>query len=288
VGRRDLRAGTTASEGRIRDVVDLTVRRNGETIVEAQAKFCQSTSRTTFELSDPRFDGLVKLHPSDQRVTAVTTRREVSGIGQRSYPDTARNASDRLAADGISGQALSRSEALNLGPRHAQRLATLEVIISIRRAALIGACVNGGLTLIANARQVVTARRDLRDAAVDVALESARGATDAVLKAGAGLAVRRSLVRAGFGPLARSSAPAAVAVTGVDVLKDLMRFADGGLSGDELAVRTGANVVKGTTAWAGMEGGALLGSMLLPGPGTIAGAILGGLIGGGFGAAVFG
>ena len=83
-------------------------------MAKAQSKYYADTSNTTFKLADQKYDGLQKLHPSDQKVGELARRRGSSGIGQRNYSDTAQNATDRLHYQNVESKPLSYEEAQSL------------------------------------------------------------------------------------------------------------------------------------------------------------------------------
>jgi outer membrane lipoprotein SlyB len=66
---------------------------------------------------------------------------------------------------------------------------------------------------------------------------------------------------------------------GMAQVQDTMAFNNGQITGKEYAAHTTKNVTGALGLMAGIEYGAIAGSMLLPGVGTIVGSIIGGIIG---------
>ncbi|GGE06264.1 hypothetical protein GCM10011571_04200 [Marinithermofilum abyssi] len=76
-----------------------------------------------------------------------------------------------------------------------------------------------------------------------------------------------------------SSIWAGVISAGITQLQDTVSFSKGKMNRNRYAVNTAANLSGAVGLTAGVEYGALLGTMLFPGPGTVVGTIAGGLIG---------
>ena len=88
------------------------------------------------------------------------------------------------------------------------------------------------------------------------------------------------LVKSGMSALAKGNAPVAIAITSIEVGKDVFRYARGEMTGAELAVRGGGHAATGVGTWGGAELGTMIGTAIAPGPGTVLGAIVGGIVGG--------
>jgi len=287
-GRPDLAARTTAAAGAPTAKADLRVTRNGKVIAEAQSKYTRSAAKTTFELSDPAFDGMQKLHPADQDVAGLARRRGASGTGRRNFPDTAKNATDRVRAKGVKSKPLTRQQALDAAQHPAAAAGSEQLRQTLRgaqQAAAVGGAVRGGLSALANGKAVWNGDKELGEAVVDVAVETGKGAAEGAAIALGAEAIKQGLTRAGARSLARGSAPVAVAMTVLDVGKDAVDLLRGDIDGEEFAVKSAKNVAKGGATWGGAEVGAALGTLIWPGPGTVVlgilGAIGGALTGGG-------
>lgn len=281
-GRSDLCAQTTASNGQHSAAADIEVFQNGRIITKAQSKYNSSTPRTTFELSKKTYDGMQKLHPSDQDVGGLAGRRGKSGIEQRNYPDTAKNATDKLHYENIESESLSYSEAIHFADDAtiaAKKVVQQEMLNAVKGGVIIGTAVSGSISAVANTRQVLKGEKKLPDAAKDVAVDTTVGGIDGAIKGAVTIVIKSGLIRVGARSAARSSAPVAIAMSAVDVGKDVGLAVTGKIDSKELTVRTGKHIMNSTGAWAGMEGGAAIGTLIFPGFGTIVGGIVGGVAG---------
>jgi hypothetical protein len=137
-----------------------------------------------------------------------------------------------------------------------------------------------GASFIGAGVQMYQGKMSLGEAAEQVAIDTVKGAARGAVVNVGGAVVKQGLMRAGARSLARGSAPVAIATGAFEVGADVVRFAQGKIDGDELAGAAGKTVVRTGATWAGAEGGALIGSAILPGVGTVVGGVIGGLLGG--------
>lgn len=287
-GRVDLTAATTASGGNGHAAVDIEILRRGKLVGGAQVKYCGDTAKTTFSVSAPKYDGLQKVVPAEQAagVRDLAKRRGTSGIGQRNYPDTAQKASDRVRLGGVESKPLSTAEAVEAAKNPkaaAQRLFAAQAGQAVKAGGVIGGVIAGGLSAATNAHAVWARQKGFSDAAVDVAKDTACGALDGAAKGAVTVGTEMALARVGAQVLAGSSAPVAIAITAVDVAKDVGSLMAGDIEASEFGGRACRNVVKGGCTWGGMEAGAAIGTAICPGVGTIVGGIIGGIGGSLFG-----
>ncbi len=281
-GRRDLHARTTASNGQHSAVFDIEVLQYDAIVTKAQSKYNNSTARTAFELSNKKYDGMQKLHPSDQNVGNLASKRGTSGIDQRNYPDTAKNATDKLHYENVESDPLSYNEANYLADDAtvaAKKVVQQEMLNAIKGGAIIGATTSGSISVVVNTRQVLAGEKKSTDAAKDVVVDTAVGGIDGATKGATTIVIKSGLNRVGARVIARSSVPIAMAMAVVDTGKDIRLAVTGKIGPKELIVRTGKHVVNNAGAWAGMEGGAAIGTFVFPGVGTIAGGLIGGMAG---------
>ncbi len=281
-GHSNLRAQTTASNGQHSATADIEVFQNGKIVAKAQSKYNNSTAKTTFEISDKNYDGMQKLHPSDQNVGDLAGRRGTSGIEQRNYPDTAKNATEKLHYENIESDPLSYGEAIQLADDAtvaAKKIVQQEMLNAVKGGAVIGAALSGSISTVTNIRTVLKGEKKLSNAAKDVAVDTTIGGADGAIKGAATIVIKSGMVRVGAKAAARSSAPVAIGMTAVEIGKDAGLAVMGKIDSRELSTRTGKNVAKGAGAWAGMEGGAALGTFIFPGIGTIVGGVVGGIAG---------
>ena len=287
-GMSHLKAVTGSQAGLPTAPHDISMLRHGVEAGQAQVKYHGTAPRTTFQISAKKYDGMQKIVPADQadRVRHIAGRRGVDGLGKRNYPDTASNASAQLRMEGVESQPLSRSQALELAKNPAgrsQAMMTAELQRSIKSGASTGALVGAGISVVVNTHALCTDKKDLPQALVDVAVDTGSSAAIGAACAGGSVLIKQGLVRAGASGLARSSAPVALAMGGVEVLADAGKLVSGSIDGGEFASRTGKTAVRTGTSWGGMEAGAALGTAICPGAGTIIGGIIGGIGGAFFG-----
>lgn len=144
-----------------------------------------------------------------------------------------------------------------------------------RNAALVGGVVAAVRNAGAVLRGEKSAREAARDTAVDTAAAAAVGAATGLV---AGLA-RASFRRFGLGVLARTSAPVVVGLTAVDIGRDVLARSRRQITDVQLRDRVVGHLFVGGTTWIGIEAGAVLGTLVMPGLGTTLGAMAGGAAG---------
>lgn len=284
-GRRDLKAQTTASNGKYQATADIEILKNGKVVDAAQVKYHKTPVQTAFHISDPKYDGLQKVCPAEQveRVHDLAGKRGSSGIGQRNYPDTAAKASDHLHHEGVKSNVLSYNKAVNITRNPveaAKEILRKESLGAVKGGAIVGGAASGVMSVAENICAVAKGKKKGSDAIKAIGKDTVCGTADGAAKSVASIGIQAGLVRVGARTLAKSSAPVAIGVTAVDVIKDAALAISGEIDGEEFAIRSGKNVAKGGACWGGMEAGAALGTMILPGVGTVIGGILGGLASG--------
>ncbi len=292
-GLQGLRATTGAASGSATAAADVTITRAGRVVDQAQVKYHATPQATTFEVARARYDGMQRVVPADQveAVRDLAARRGADGLGVRNYPETAARTSDRIRHGGAESRPLTRQEALEVArnPKEAaDRLVRGKVAGAVRQGAIAGAAVGGGISLVSNVVAYANDRKSGEEAVVDTLKDTAACAASGAVVSGATVVAETALVRAGASTLARSSAPIAIGLTTVDVVKDAGRLVTGDIDGEEFAVRTAKHAATGVTTWGGMEVGAAIGTAICPGVGTVIGGLLGGVGGGLFGGWLFG
>ncbi len=281
-GRFDLKAVATESNGNAHSPADIEILKNGKVVDRVQVKYHKTTPRTTSNISDPKYNGMQKVVPSDQAksVKDLANRRGQSGIGQKNYPDTAKNTTDSIKCENSRSDPLPRETSADIVEDPSavtKRLTTLEVGNAAKYGGLIGGGICGVMSVAKNINAVSKGEKDGGEAAVAVVKDTALGGADGAVKGVATVGAEAALIRAGAQTLARTTAPVAIGITGVEVIKDVGSAIVGDIDGGELAKRTGKNVVKGGTMWGGIEAGTAIGTSICPGVGTIIGGIIGGI-----------
>jgi hypothetical protein len=153
--------------------------------------------------------------------------------------------------------------------------------------AKLGAVFGGGISAVSNFSEVIQGKKEIKKAVIDTTVETVKSAADGAVKNAVGSMAKITSTRLAEkvgNEVAKkalgSAAPVIVAFTLVESAKDVYRYANGEIEGEEVIKNTGKNIATASAAWAGAEAGAALGTML---GGPIGGAI-GGLVGGVLGA----
>ncbi len=287
-GFNGLQAATGAAKGAATAAADVTVTNGSRIIDQAQLKFHGNPVSTTSNVAKVKYDGMQRVVPADQaqRVREIAGKRGVDGLGQRNYPDVATNASDRIRSGGAESKPLSRPEALDAAKNPhgvSSELIGGRVGSAVKNGAIAGTVVGGGISVVVNLVAFADGKKSGEDVVVDVLADTAACAASGAAVSGVAVAAEVALVRAGVNTLAGGAMPVAIGLTAVEMVKDVGRLVNGDIDGEKFAGRAGGHVVKGGCTWGGMEGGAALGTLILPGVGTIIGGIVGGITGGLFG-----
>ncbi|MBF0102186.1 MAG: hypothetical protein HQK77_14885 [Desulfobacterales bacterium] len=154
-----------------------------------------------------------------------------------------------------------------------------EIGDTLKMGGLIGGAISGVISSAKNIKAVSTGEKKTSTATIDTVKDTTKGGIDGAVKGVAILGTRATLIRAGVSTLARSAAPIAIGITGVEMVKDVGKTIKGKMSKKKLAKETGKHVVKGVTLWGGIEAGFALGTAIAPGIGTIIGGLIGGISG---------
>lgn len=305
----DAKAATGSSSGLPTAAEDIIITRGRQIVDSAQVKYHATPAKTTLQISRTKYDGLQRVVPSDQheRVREIAAKRGIDGLGQRNFPDVAKNASDRIRSCGAESTPLSRTEALNIAKapeqganklnslarsremQAQQKLRVTKGLVkgrltgAVKSGAAAGAAVGGGISAVSNIIEYANGTKSSKDAVVDTITDTAACAATGAAVSGAAIVAEAALLRVGAGALAGGAAPVAVGLTAVEVVKDFGRLVNGDIDGEKFAKKTGSNLVKGGATWGGMEGGAVIGTAICPGIGTVVGGVVGGLVGALFG-----
>lgn len=285
------RASTGASNGAATAASDVAVRKAKQLIDDIQVKYYKTPVETTFNVAHSKYDGMQRVVPSDQlnAIKRIAKERGTDKLGIRNYEAVAHNVSDKIKVDSIQSTPISRTDAMKMAtqPSTANSLVTKRVLSSIKNSAVTGGTVSGVVSAISNLTAYHKNNKSGKEAFVDTLKDTAGGAVSSGVVGGLAVTAEATLLRAGFRSAARSAAPVAIGLTLFDIGKDVVKACDGKLTGSELAKNAVSNIGKGATTWAGMEGGAIVGTALFPGVGTVVGGIFGGIAGCLFGGKLF-
>ncbi len=291
-GLNAVRATTGASVGMSTASADVTISDAGKLIEQVQVKYHGRPTSTVFDVANVKYDRMQRVVPADQvaRVREIAAARKMDGLGQRNYPEVAKSASDRVRARGAESAPLSRAEALEAAtsPQDvARRMVSQQAANAVKNGALVGAAVGGGVSAITNLVAFADGKKTGETALVETLKDTIECAATGGAVSGAAVVAEVALIQAGAGAFAAGAAPVAIALTAVELGKDVGRLCGGSISGEKFLTRAGGHVAKGAITWGAMEGGAALGTLVCPGVGTIIGGVVGGIAGSLFGGWLF-
>lgn len=292
-GLAHLRASTGSAIGCPISAADVIITDAGRAVDHAQVKYCGSHTRTAFEVASAKYDGMQRIVPSDQTelVKQLAEKRGIDQLGKRNYPDVASNSSDRIKLKSVESKPLTTQEATNAAKDPSctgGELIKGQMGKAVSRGAVTGAAVGCGISAIQNLTKFSRGEKTGSDALIDTGKDTVCCAATGATVSGVAVATESALLKAGLGGVAKGAAPVAIALTTVDVGKDVFRLVKGDIDGAEFAKRGAGHVAKGGCTWGGMEGGAAIGTMICPGIGTVVGGIIGGICGGFAGIKIFG
>lgn len=284
----DVRAQTTATAGAPHAAADVAMTGGGADAL-AQIKSCSTPKANAAMLARPKYGGMQQVVPADQlgavkdhaatRRDALTIRRPARASA---FDEVTKRATDRMRAGGAESKPLTTEGSRDLAANPDQLTKAMsegQWKRDLGRGAVSGAIVGGVLSAAVHGYEVAKGREDVGEAAMRVAVDTGRSAIAGAATSVGARAVSQGLARAGMSGLARSALPVAVAATAYDLGTNVVGYARGNISGEELAVTSVKSVATGAGGWLGAEAGAAIGTCLCPGVGTVVGGIIGGLLG---------
>ena len=280
---------------------DLITVRDGQVSQKAQVKYYKDPEKTANALREQRPDGSPKYHDTDQHIVPADQVEGVKEAGHRTKlknqgnrPQVA-NAAEEVEQkatatlkDGkVSSAAISKKDAEQLGKhgnnqrrQNYQTQAENQAIWrnsteAMKAGAASASIIAGASNTLLYLNQVRQGKLSGEEAVAKICSNTLCTAADATIKAGAITAVTgklaaKQLIQQGMkGILTKNAATGAVICT-VDLVKDLVKVAQGKLEAKELAGRatkTGLNVMAGATTFE-------LGKMLAVGLGAASSGFL--------------
>ncbi|MDG5497907.1 hypothetical protein [Niveispirillum sp. BGYR6] len=306
---------------KINDTPDIVIMKNGEEVSKIQSKYYKSAKETYKALREVDKEGNIKYHEMDSFIAPSDQAQDVADIARRyktkeqekgTRPAVEQAAgmveaktTDSLSTDGAQSTPLSKSQAERLA-READpdfkrdvenQYKTSSTQQRVREAAVsaaaMSAIISGVVNTFAYSKQVREGKLAASEAAVKIAAETAAAAADSALKAAAVTGTHSLLARYGsqelmrkmagrsIGALTRSTAVSVVAVSAVDLIKDIVLFSAGKITLQQLEERSGKGILNTSAATLGGTLGALTGGGLAVGT-FVAPAVpvLAGLVGG--------
>jgi hypothetical protein len=269
--------------------VDIKITQGAKVLMEIQAKCCSSAGRSAVSVAKARYVGTQRIIPAEQvKIAKSALLRSAAGKQGSPNPlareigkiraESARKVAARITAAGHESRPLSHSDAQKLAQGKTGKIDGMIVGQSIGAAvqngAVSGAILGSGISVATNLHGVINGTVSAADAATSVAIDAttsaARGAGTVLVAEGVKYAGAQVLTKEVAQAFIKGSAPLAVAGCAVELAIDTCR---GELTVEKAAKSAG----RAASAWAGCEGGALLGTAIMPGVGTVVGGIVGGL-----------
>ena len=149
-----------------------------------------------------------------------------------------------------------------------------------------GAIFSAAFSSIENIYAVTSGNKNIKEAVVDVAIQTTKATIDSAVKSAAGSAAKVTAVKIAENTtnsiaktVLKSSAPVMAAAVGVEIAKNAVDLVTGKIDGEEFAKNTTKTVATTAGGWAGAEVGTAIGTAICPGIGTIVGGIVGGILG---------
>ncbi len=269
--------------------VDIRVVRDGNILVEAQAKCCRNPARTAIEVSRPQYEGTARVVPAGQakqvekllidsaeaKATSSNPRMQEIGAARQ---EASTKVVEKLQAGGHSSKSMSHKEVIELAKGDTSAISSMILRETLTSAAVngakSGAAFSGAMSAATTAIKLVNGDLSASAAAKAVVTETivggARSAATALVAEGVKATAKKTLSTAAAGAILRGSGPMAVAGGFIDIVTDACK-------GELTAKSAAKSATRAAGGWAGAEGGAALGSLICPGLGTLIGGLIGGI-----------
>jgi len=148
-------------------------------------------------------------------------------------------------------------------------------------SAKIGASTSAAVSSVRNIGKLINGDKIIEDAALDVAVDSAKGALTSYCMQASSTMVGGALKSSNnqiLKSLGKKGGPAAVVQTGIILAKNTMDLFSGKISSEEFIKKTGKDGFELASALTGSNIGAIAGTFIAPGVGTVIGSIIGGIV----------
>lgn len=144
-----------------------------------------------------------------------------------------------------------------------------------------GTAIGGGISVLKNVYSLTSGHKKLNEAVIDIALDTGKYAAISYTT-GAGCSIVGGALKSTSSQflqnLSKGKGPAAIINTGAILAKQTIALVSGNISGEEFVRNIGQ---EGTTLASSMTGanlGAIAGTFIMPGVGSIVGGVLGGMV----------
>ncbi len=246
----NLFAKTTASMGKPTDPIDIVIKKGQKTVREIQAKSCNTAARSTFSLSQKKYEEMARLAPSDQaeRIEALLKKRiEAGTLKKEDYEQTLRNFQKSLSHDGVESKGTVYQDALDA--TNAKKVKEMSDSIKLdatltdmhesgKKSGNIGASISAGVAVVSGVHQIYNDEADIGKVVANISVEAAKGyatgyACTAISK-GITHSTTHVLGHATSKVLTRSNAPVAIAAGVVTTGKSMLSYMQGDIDSEQL------------------------------------------------------
>lgn len=253
--------------------------------------------RDLYSTSDyQKYQGVDLLIPSDKFETVLSDwdnqlarlEKQRDTLLQRGDPQVAAQKQQQIDAlkDARSRARKSTvSSAQAMEARVSPRLSVAKDVLDISHragveSARMGGMIGGGISLLSNMVKVFQSKKELGEAAVDVAVDTGTYAASAYAAGAAATALAGTMQTAGhevIRNLGKSNAPATIVQAAALLGKSFVQLASGKITAEQFAGHINKEGVALASSMAGSNLGAIIGTMALPGAGTLIGGMIGGM-----------
>ena len=278
-------ARVTAADGRPRDPVDTEILKGKKVVGEAQFKASDNPSWIAGQQAESKYIDKTRVVPKDMEdeVRQISERKaaDLSGKGDsraENFRDSAKNTTGELRHGNTSSGGTTTKE-LGFATDHPKLYAAWQEGSHVAReagtaglqAAGAAAVVGGAISIIRNAHALSKGDVDGKEAAVNVAADTAKSSVRGGATGAFGSVIRYGASKAGLQTLKKSNVATAVAASLIEAGVTVYAYAKGEIPAEEVAERLGDT---GCSTLASIYIGAAAGAILGP-----AGAIVGSVAG---------
>lgn len=292
-GRLDVKAFTTAANGKPHDPTDIFIQQARKKI-GYQAKSCNDAVRSLFSLTDKldesKYAGMVRLPPSEQyeKIKELLEKRVQSGsLKQSQYEDTLRHLRSELSLDGVGSGGVTHIEAMEatkakVADQVAKDFETKTIRAEMHRSGLeagkTGAAIAAGVSSVSSLLKLSRGEATTGEVVAQVTVDAAKGyaasyVTTAVSKGVPHLILKTGASQGAVNVLTKSNAHLAIAAGVVQSGKSIIRYLNGEIDDEQLLSEVSHTAVTGTSAFYY----AALGQAIIPIP--VVGAFVGSAVG---------
>lgn len=235
--------------------------------------------------------------PSDQFDTVIADwntqlaelERQRESLLQQGRLEVSRKVDERITA---LKDAKSRAKKSTVSTKAAMearvnpRLSVAKDVLSIsHRAGLesakMGAVFGGAGSFVSNAVQLAQSEKQMKEAVFDITVDASRSAVSAYATGVTSTALSGAMRNASsqfVQNLGKSNAPAAIVQAGAILGKSFVQLARGQITAEQFVSNVNREGVTLATSMAGSNLGAIIGTVALPGVGTVVGGVIGGMV----------